>query len=137
MISRLPAIVVAVVSIVTLCAAAQAVDKKFIRIAHPAADDVDTDQQMFAWSFVNNMNTYSSTVEVKIFPTSELGKSRDAIEAKQVGSGASGTIGGISGYASFSRPVGVTALLKCPRSLATWPVRLSAFLLVQNTPLTA
>jgi hypothetical protein len=51
MISRLPAIVVAVVSIVTLCAASQAADKKLIRIAHPAADDVDTDQQMFAWSF--------------------------------------------------------------------------------------
>ena len=45
-----------------------------------------------------------------MFPNSQLGQSREVIEAMRLGSGASGTTGGPAEYASFVKRVGVLGL---------------------------
>ncbi len=87
-----------------LDAAAYAQGKKVIRINHAGADDiVGTEHQMFSWVFANYVNTKSPTLEVKIFPNSGLGQSRQVIEAMQLGSGASMHIGGMAEFANFCK----------------------------------
>ena len=85
-------------------------DKKLLRIHTAGSDDVGTDPMMFAWLFSAYLNSFSGTVEVKVFPNSQLGQSRDVIEAMQLGSGASGTTGGAAEYASFVPRLGVVGL---------------------------
>ena len=46
-----------------------------------------TDTKM-AMEFANQVNAAGSTVEVKVFPASQLGQSREVIEAMRLGSGA-------------------------------------------------
>ncbi|WP_162916424.1 TRAP transporter substrate-binding protein [Cohaesibacter haloalkalitolerans] len=89
---------------------AQADDKHVIRIAHSGANDLGTDQQMYAWTFANYINSNSNTLEAKVFPSSSLGQMRDVIEAMQLGSGASVTVGGLGEYASFNAEIGVAGL---------------------------
>jgi tripartite ATP-independent transporter DctP family solute receptor len=89
---------------------AQAQEKKLLRIHTAGSDDVGTDPMMFAWSFASYVNSFSPTVEVKVFPNSQLGQSRDVIEAMQLGSGASGTTGGAAEYATFVPKLGVLGL---------------------------
>ncbi len=101
---------VTLAAVTALGSAAHADDKQLIRMAHSAAESVGTDQHMFAWTFANYVNTYSETIEVKVFANSSLGQSRDVIEAMQLGSGASGTVGGVGEYASFAQKLGVTGL---------------------------
>ena len=85
-------------------ASALAADKKVIRINHAGADDiVGTEHQMFAWIFANYVNSKSPTLDVKIFPNSGLGQSRQVIEAMQLGSGASMHVGGMAEFANFCR----------------------------------
>jgi tripartite ATP-independent transporter DctP family solute receptor len=84
--------------------AAFAQDKKAIRINHAGADDiVGTEHQMFSWVFANYVNNKSPTLEVKLFPNSGLGQSRQVIEAMQLGSGASMHIGGMAEFANFCK----------------------------------
>jgi TRAP-type transport system periplasmic protein len=79
-------------------------DKKVIRINHAGADDiVGTEHQMFAWVFANYVNSRAPTLEVKLFPNSGLGQSRQVIEAMQLGSGASMHIGGMAEFANFCK----------------------------------
>jgi tripartite ATP-independent transporter DctP family solute receptor len=76
--------------------------KKLIRVNHAGADDiVGTEHQMYAWIFANYVNAKSPTLEVKLFPNSGLGQSRQVIEAMQLGSGASVHIGGMAEFANF------------------------------------
>src|SRR5437899_8609807 len=81
---------------------ALAQEKKVIRVNHAGADDiVGTEHQMYAWIFANYVNAKSPTLEVKLFPNSGLGQSRQVIEAMQLGSGASVHIGGMAEFANF------------------------------------
>ena len=85
-------------------AAAEAQTKKVIRINHAGADDiVGTEHQMFAWVFANYVNSKAPTLDVKIFPNSGLGQSRQVIEAMQLGSGASMHVGGMAEFANFCK----------------------------------
>jgi len=83
---------------------ALAQEKKAIRINHAGADDiVGTEHQMFSWVFANYVNSKSPTLEVKLFPNSGLGQSRQVIEAMQLGSGASMHVGGMAEFANFCK----------------------------------
>jgi TRAP-type transport system periplasmic protein len=90
---------------VMFCAdGALAQEKKVIRVNHAGADDiVGTEHQMFAWIFASYVNSKSPTLEVKLFPNSGLGQSRQVIEAMQLGSGASMHVGGMAEFANFCK----------------------------------
>jgi tripartite ATP-independent transporter DctP family solute receptor len=76
--------------------------KKIIRVNHAGAEDiVGTEHQMYSWIFANYVNEKSPTLEVRLFPNSGLGESRQVIEAMQLGSGASMHIGGMAEFANF------------------------------------
>jgi len=76
--------------------------KKVIRVNHAGADDiVGTEHQLYAWTFANYVNSKSPTLDVRLFPNSGLGQSREVIEAMQLGSGASIHIGGMAEFANF------------------------------------
>lgn len=78
--------------------------KKVIRINHAGADDITgTEHQMYAWIFANYINGKSQTLEVKLFPNSGLGQSRQVIEAMQLGTGATIHIGGMAEFANFCK----------------------------------
>jgi len=65
---------------------------------------------MLAVTFANSANAVASTVDVRVFPASQLGQTREVIEAMRLGSGAAGTPGGPAEYASFVRRLGVLGL---------------------------
>jgi len=93
-----------------LPAAAQTPVKKLVRIHTSGPADLGVDNTMLAHQFMNYVNANSDTVEVKVFPNSQLGQSREVIEAMRLGSGASGTTGGPAEYASFVKRIGVLGL---------------------------
>jgi TRAP-type transport system periplasmic protein len=95
---------------VALPAAAQAPAKRLLRIHTAGPADLGVDNTMLATEFANEVNANSTTLEVKVFPNSQLGQSREVIEAMRLGSGASGTTGGAAEYASFVKRVGVLGL---------------------------
>ncbi len=90
-------------------AAAQAA-KKLVRIHTAGPADLGVDNTMMAHQFMTYVNANSDSVEVKVFPASALGQSREVIEAMRLGSGASGTTGGPAEYASFVKRIGVLGL---------------------------
>jgi len=91
-------------------AAAQAPVKKLIRIHTAGPADLGVDNTMLAHQFMTYVNANSDSMEVKVFPASQLGQSREVIEAMRLGSGASGTTGGPAEYASFVKRIGVLGL---------------------------
>ena len=93
-----------------LPAAAQAPAKKLIRIHTAGPADLGVDNTMLAHQFMTYVNANADSVEVKVFPASQLGQSREVIEAMRLGSGASGTTGGPAEYASFVKRIGVLGL---------------------------
>ena len=93
-----------------LPAAAQAPAKKLVRIHTAGPADLGVDNTMLAHQFMTYVNANSDSVEVKVFPASQLGQSREVIEAMRLGSGASGTTGGPAEYASFVKRIGVLGL---------------------------
>jgi tripartite ATP-independent transporter DctP family solute receptor len=97
-----------------LCAAlpapAQAQAKKLVRIHTAGPADLGVDNTMLAHQFMTYVNANSDSVEVKVFPNSQLGQTREVIEAMRLGSGASGTTGGPAEYASFVKRLGVLGL---------------------------
>lgn len=95
---------------VALPAAAQAPAKKLIRIHTAGPADLGVDNTMLAHQFMTYVNANSNSMEVKVFPASQLGQSREVIEAMRLGSGASGTAGGPAEYASFVKRLGVLGL---------------------------
>jgi TRAP-type transport system periplasmic protein len=90
--------------------AAQAPTKKLIRIHTAGPADLGVDNTMLAHQFMTYVNANSDTMEVKVFPASQLGQSREVIEAMRLGSGASGTTDGPAEYASFVKRLGVLGL---------------------------
>ena len=107
----LQALVVSVLAwVAALPAAAQAPAKKLIRIHTAGPADLGVDNTMLAHQFMTYVNASSDSMEVKVFPASQLGQSREVIEAMRLGSGASGTTGGPAEYASFVKRIGVLGL---------------------------
>ena len=98
------------VSLTAAPALAQAPAKKLLRIHTAGPNDVNVDNTKMAMEFANLVNAAGSTVEVKVFPASQLGQSREVIEAMRLGSGAAGTTGGPAEYASFVKRLGVIGL---------------------------
>ena len=90
--------------------AAPASAKKLIRIHTAGPADLGVDNTMLAHQFMTYVNANSNSMEVKVFPASQLGQSREVIEAMRLGSGASGTTGGPAEYASFVKRIGVLGL---------------------------
>jgi TRAP-type transport system periplasmic protein len=93
-----------------LPAVAQAPAKKLVRIHTAGPNDLGVDNTMLAHQFMTYVNANSNSVEVKVFPASQLGQSREVIEAMRLGGGASGTTGGPAEYASFVKRIGVLGL---------------------------
>ncbi len=89
---------------------AQAPAKKLIRIHTAGPDDLGVDNTMLAYQFMTYVNANSDSVEVRVFPNSQLGQSREVIEAMRLGGGATGTTGGPAEYASFVKRIGVLGL---------------------------
>jgi tripartite ATP-independent transporter DctP family solute receptor len=89
---------------------ADAQTKKVVRIHTAGPNDIGVDNTMLAWVFMNYVNTHSDSVEAKLFPNSQLGQTREVIEAMRLGSGASATTGGPAEYASFVKRIGVLGL---------------------------
>ena len=90
--------------------AAQTAGKKLIRIHTAGPADLGVDNTMMAHQFMTYVNANSDTMEAKLFPASQLGQSREVIEAMRLGSGASATAGGPAEYASFVKKLGVLGL---------------------------
>ena len=91
-------------------AAPAAAQKKVLRIHTAGPNDTNVDNTMLAVTFANNANAAASTVDVKVFAASQLGQTREVIEAMRLGSGAAGTTGGPAEYASFVKRLGVLGL---------------------------
>jgi tripartite ATP-independent transporter DctP family solute receptor len=91
-------------------AAAQTPAKRLVRIHTAGPADLGVDNTMLAHQFMTYVNANSTSVEVKVFPASQLGQSREVIEAMRLGGGASGTTGGPAEYASFVKRIGVLGL---------------------------
>ena len=91
-------------------AAAHSPGKRLIRIHTAGPNDLGVDNTLLAHEFANQVNAKVDTLEVKVFANSQLGQSREVIEAMRLGSGAAGTSGGPAEYASFVKRVGVLGL---------------------------
>ncbi len=102
-------LVFAVLMGIALAATAQPA-KKVLRIHTAGPNDTNVDNTKLAVEFAENANKASGTVDVKVFPASQLGQTREVIEAMRLGSGAAGTTGGPAEYASFVRRLGVLGL---------------------------
>ena len=89
---------------------ANAQTKKLLRIHTAGPNDTNVDNTKLAVEFQDRANAAQSTVEIKVFPASQLGQTREVIEAMRLGSGAAGTTGGPAEYASFVRRLGVLGL---------------------------
>jgi tripartite ATP-independent transporter DctP family solute receptor len=90
--------------------AAEAQTKKLLRIHTAGPNDTNVDNTKLAVEFQDRANAAQGTVEVKVFPASQLGQTREVIEAMRLGSGAAGTTGGPAEYASFVKRLGVLGL---------------------------
>jgi TRAP-type transport system periplasmic protein len=91
-------------------ATATAQTKKLLRIHTAGPNDTNVDNTKLAVEFQDRANAAQSTLEIKVFPASQLGQTREVIEAMRLGSGAAGTTGGPAEYASFVRRLGVLGL---------------------------
>src|SRR5882672_5373162 len=91
-------------------AAAAQPAKKVLRIHTAGPNDTNVDNTKLAVEFADHANKAASTLDVRVFPASQLGQTREVIEAMRLGSGAAGTTGGPAEYASFVRRLGVLGL---------------------------
>jgi len=96
--------------LMTFALTATAQTKKLLRIHTAGPNDTNVDNTKLAVEFQDRANAAQSTVEIKVFPASQLGQTREVIEAMRLGSGAAGTTGGPAEYASFVRRLGVLGL---------------------------
>jgi len=105
------ALTLALVLVAALPLAAQAqATKKLVRVHTAGPADLGVDNTMLAHQFMTYVNQNSDSIEVRLFPNSQLGQSREVIEAMRLGGGASATTGGPAEYASFVKRVGVLGL---------------------------
>jgi len=91
-------------------AAPAAAQKKVLRIHTAGPNDTNVDNTMRAVRFPTCATGACPTVDVKVFAASQLGQTREVIEAMRLGSGAAGTTGGPAEYASFVKRLGVLGL---------------------------
>lgn len=63
---------------------AQAQSKRLIRVHTAGPADIGVDTTMLATKFMENVNAASNTIEVKVFPNSTLGQSREVNPVVQV-----------------------------------------------------
>jgi hypothetical protein len=91
-------------------AQAQTAGKRLIRIHTAGPNDLGVDNTFLAQEFADHVNANAPSLEVKVFANSQLGQSREVIEAMRLGSGAAGTSGGPAEYAAFVKRVGVLGL---------------------------
>src|SRR5688500_19951378 len=98
------------VAVALFAVSAQAQTKKLLRIHTAGPNDTNVDNTKLAVEFQDRANAAQGGVEVKVFPASQLGQTREVIEAMRLGSGAAGTTGGLAEYASFVRRLGVLGL---------------------------
>src|SRR5258706_1243549 len=89
---------------------ASAETKKLRRIQTAGPNETNVDNTKLAVEFQDRANAAQGTIEVKVFPGSALGQTREVIEAMRLGSGAAGTTGGPAEYASFVKRLGVLGL---------------------------
>jgi len=101
---------IAVCLLAFAAAAAAQPAKKVLRIHTAGPNDTNVDNTKLAVEFAENANKAVSTLDVRVFPASQLGQTREVIEAMRLGSGAAGTTGGPAEYASFVRRLGVLGL---------------------------
>ena len=101
-------LILAVLAAMALPAAAQT--KRLLRIHTAGPNDTNVDNTKLAVEFQDRSNAAQNTVEVKVFAASQLGQTREVIEAMRLGSGAAGTTGGPAEYASFVKRLGVLGL---------------------------
>ena len=102
------ALVLAVMIATAFGASAQ--EKRLLRIHTAGPNDTNVDNTKLAVEFQDRANAAQKSVEVKVFPASQLGQTREVIEAMRLGSGAAGTTGGPAEYASFVKRLGVLGL---------------------------
>jgi len=102
--------ILALVVLAAVACAANAQGKKLLRIHTAGPNDTNVDNTKLAVEFQDRANAAQNTVEIKVFPASQLGQTREVIEAMRLGSGAAGTTGGPAEYASFVRRLGVLGL---------------------------
>ena len=95
-----------------LPAAGQAPAKKLIRINISGPADPGVGDTLMAHRFMPCVNANSVTMEAKLFSASQLGQSREVIEAMRLGSGTGtpATAGGPAEYASSVKRLGVLGL---------------------------
>src|SRR6195256_53024 len=98
------------VVLAAMACTANAQGKKLLRIHTAGPNDTNVDNTKLAVEFQDRANAAQGTVEVKVFPASQLGQTREVIEAMRLGSGAAGTTGGPAEYASFVKRLGVLGL---------------------------
>src|SRR5262245_1488545 len=96
--------------LIAVAPAPSAPQKKVRRIHTAGPNDTNVDNTMLAVTFANSANAAAPTVDVRVFAASQLGQTREVIEAMRLGSGAAGTTGGPAEYASFVRRLGVLGL---------------------------
>lgn len=89
---------------------AAAQQKPLLRIHTAGPNDLNVETTKMAMDFAGAVNAAAAGVEVKVFPASQLGQTREVIEAMRLGSGAAGTTGGPAEYASFVKRLGVLGL---------------------------
>ena len=100
----------AFVVLAAMACTANAQGKKLLRIHTAGPNDTNVDNTKLAVEFQDRANAAQSTIEIKVFPASQLGQTREVIEAMRLGSGAAGTTGGPAEYASFVKRLGVLGL---------------------------
>src|SRR6266540_5169916 len=90
--------------------AALAQSKKQVKISHATAPDLGNDNHMVAWIIANYINTYSDTLEARIYAANALGEERAVVEGMQLGAGATMHIGGTAIHNNFNKRMGVLDL---------------------------
>src|SRR5438094_945365 len=101
---------IAVCLLAFAAAAASQPAKKVLRIHTAGPNDTHVANTKLPVEFAENANKAASTLDVRVFPASQLGQTREVIEAMRLGSGAAGTTGGPAEYASFVKRLGVLGL---------------------------
>src|SRR5207237_1503639 len=77
---------------------------------HATAPDLGNDNHMVAWVIANYINSYSDTLEARIYAAIALGEERAVVEGMQLGAGATMHIGGTAIHSNFNKRMGVLDL---------------------------
>lgn len=84
--------------------------KTIIRLSHSHPESFSSELHMTAWLFKHFVEEFSGDLEVKIYGANALGQEREIIEAMQIGSGPSCSIGGTAILNNFIPEIGVLDL---------------------------